>query len=632
MRAACASAWLAGERINASRRSRSVLWSSSSWAISEASGGGSVASGIGADPSARRSRRASRSNLGAIRSQMSRYARSRRCVSRARSQGTPARRPGGSSLRRRSNQEIWTSTSRASPVARARSRSRRRSLAGTTASSCGWYARSVLRSRRIATRKSCRASASSASASRSRAALAASSRFTAMRRAAPGAGVVRRPSGRLGIRGPEESEVLGTEKPIERGCGAGHPARELEQAGRALAELEERSVGGGEQGADQSAEIGLVAHDRHATARVPGREPSEHSVEPRARRGHRHAIHWQAAVGGRDDLRGVERPLVGTRGQHIQLGNEHLQPERRPLHLAASLRRKGPVRIVLVRARERLAIFRDGVPHHEEAHGTRGSGGRGLALGSPREGGPAYDRHERRADIGALAGGFAGEVLERDLGPQRRLAVAGGASAVGAVGEQLAHLDGVREDGLQDVPHDARLKRWILDREERFDPSPEVARHPVGAGQKDLGIAAVLEVENAAVLEVLVHDARDPDGLRNARKPGTQAADAPDHELDGDAALRGAVQGVDDRRLDEGVHLHDDPRGATFARVALLTLDQADDLLAHADGGDHQLPPAVAFGVSGEQVEQGARILAHVGIGEDASALFNLLTGYAEGY
>src|SRR5712691_4050211 len=441
MRAACASAWFAGERIRASRRPRSLPWSSSSSAITDASAGGRVASGAGADPRARRRRRASRSNFGAIRSRMSPYARSRRSVSRAMSQGTPARRAGASSLRWRSSQEIWTSTSRASPVARARSRSRRRSLAGTTASSCAWYARSVLRSRRIATRKSCRASTSFASASRSRAALAASSRVRAMRRAAPGASAVRRPSERSGTRAAQQPQVPRAEEPVEGGAALADGTGELEEAGRALAQLQERPVRGGEQGADQSAEIGLVAHDRHGAARVPGREPADHAVHTHTRRELRHPLHGQIAVGARDDLRGIERPLVGARGQHIELRNERLQAEGGPLHLVPSLRREGPVRVVLVRARERLAIFRDGMPDDEEAHRLV-LGRRGLAVRGPR-GGPSHDRHEGRADVGALAGGLAREVLEGDLGPQHRLALTRGAPAVGAVGEQLAHLDGV---------------------------------------------------------------------------------------------------------------------------------------------------------------------------------------------
>src|SRR2546430_10966831 len=48
-------------------------------------------------------------------------------------------------------------------------------------------------------------------------------------------------------------------------------------------------------------------------------------------------------------------------------------------------------------------------------------------------------------------------------------------------------------------------------REHRLDAAPEVPRHPVRAGEQHLRIAAVLEVEDAAVLEEPVDDAGHPD-------------------------------------------------------------------------------------------------------------------------
>src|SRR2546430_16175729 len=105
--------------------------------------------------------------------------------------------------------------------------------------------------------------------------LAASSSVMAIRRAALGAGAVRRlAGGRLITPGPEEPEVLRTEEPIQRGRPARHGAGELEQTGGALAQLEERTGGGREQGTYQLPEGRLVAHERHRAAGVPVREPA----------------------------------------------------------------------------------------------------------------------------------------------------------------------------------------------------------------------------------------------------------------------------------------------------------------------------------------------------------------------
>src|SRR5438132_2671114 len=83
----------------------------------------------------------------------------------------------------------------------------------------------------------------------------------------PRAGAVRRPPGGASRALPQASQILGTEKPIECRGSARHRARELEQARGALAELEERAVGRGEERADQPPQIGLMADDRHRTAR-----------------------------------------------------------------------------------------------------------------------------------------------------------------------------------------------------------------------------------------------------------------------------------------------------------------------------------------------------------------------------
>ena len=53
-----------------------------------------------------------------------------------------------------------------------------------------------------------------------------------------------------------------------------------------------------------------------------------------------------------------------------------------------------------------------------------------------------------------------------------------------------------------------------------------------------------------------------------------QAADAADHKVDADAGLRGLVQQVDDRRVDQRVHLGPDLRRPAGAGMGDLGLDQ----------------------------------------------------------
>src|SRR5262249_2390693 len=145
-------------------------------------------------------------------------------------------------------------------------------------------------------------------------------------------------------------------------------------------------------------------------------------------------------------------------------------------------------------------------------------------------------------------GRVADHRLGRDLGdagPARRVehhdlaADLGGAvgadATVAAVDLQATRLDVVGQGETQDLFEEALSYRWILDREQGLDAPHEVARHPVGRRQKNLGPIAGAEREHAAVLEKAVHDAGHTDALRYSLEPGPEAADAAHQEVDLDA-------------------------------------------------------------------------------------------------
>jgi len=219
----------------------------------------------------------------------------------------------------------------------------------------------------------------------------------------------------------------------------------------------------------------------------------------------------------------VETPACTARGQHVSSGTSSFKPTAARSILRRPSDVRGRFRVVLVRARERSRSSAMACRTTRRRIGS--SGGRGLAVGGTGRG-PSHDRHEGRADVRALAGGFAREGAGGQSGPARASRPRRGCAGDRRRRESSSRTLTVSlRMGCRMFADDARLERGIFDGEERLDPPPEVARHPVGAGEEDLGVAAVLEVENAAVLEVLVHDARDPDGLRHARQPGTQTAD-----------------------------------------------------------------------------------------------------------
>ena len=80
------------------------------------------------------------------------------------------------------------------------------------------------------------------------------------------------------------------------------------------------------------------------------------------------------------------------------------------------------------------------------------------------------------------------------------------------------------------------LRLAVLDRDDRLDPSVEVAIHQVGRADVPLLVAAVLEAADPRVLEELADDRADADPLRDARDAGPERAHAADDEVDVDAA------------------------------------------------------------------------------------------------
>ena len=82
-----------------------------------------------------------------------------------------------------------------------------------------------------------------------------------------------------------------------------------------------------------------------------------------------------------------------------------------------------------------------------------------------------------------------------------------------------------------------------------------MSAEPIQAGR----LAAVLEPEDPAVLEEAAQDRAHLDRLGQAGHAGAQRADAADQQLDGHARLRGEVERVDDRLVDDRVGLDPDP-------------------------------------------------------------------------
>ena len=119
----------------------------------------------------------------------------------------------------------------------------------------------------------------------------------------------------------------------------------------------------------------------------------------------------------------------------------------------------------------------------------------------------------------------------------------------------------------------------VVDREGDLDAAVEVAVHPVGRGQEELGVAAVIEAVDAGVFEEAVHDAPCLDVLAEVRDAGRQPTEPADEEANVDAGRARLVEPGDDGVLFERVHLERHLSRPAGRGVFDLALDPFRDAL-----------------------------------------------------
>ena len=161
-----------------------------------------------------------------------------------------------------------------------------------------------------------------------------------------------------------------------------------------------------------------------------------------------------------------------------------------------------------------------------------------------------------------VAGAAAGFALQVGLHGERLFLIACG--VVGAIGCHIAGLGVVLEAGIQNF-QDTEGELGLFDGDKQLDPAVEVAAHPVGAGHVHQRVAAVVEVEEACVLQVAIHDAGDAGTGPGLLSGGSPAADATDVELDVHPGFSGLLQRLHHLHVVERIHL-----GADDGAFALL--------------------------------------------------------------
>ncbi len=148
---------------------------------------------------------------------------------------------------------------------------------------------------------------------------------------------------------------------------------------------------------------------------------------------------------------------------------------------------------------------------------------------------------------------------------------------VQAVRAEDACPDTILERGFKHFLGDLTEKHRVFDREHQFHAPVQVAAHQVGAAQEELRVSAVFEEKDTAVFQKPADDTDDADIVADAFDARSQAADAANDQVDGDARLGGCVQKLDHPGVGEGIHLEDEPCGASGAGMGDLPFDECGD-------------------------------------------------------
>jgi hypothetical protein len=106
------------------------------------------------------------------------------------------------------------------------------------------------------------------------------------------------------------------------------------------------------------------------------------------------------------------------------------------------------------------------------------------------------------------------------------------------------------------------------------------------------------------VLEVTIDDGDDPDALRETGHAGSQAAHAAHDQVDLHARLTGEIKLLNDRGIDQAVHLREEPSRFAGAGVLGFFADVGEKVLAQPQRREQEVVEPLRPGVAGQKIEQ----------------------------
>src|SRR3984893_2007557 len=174
---------------------------------------------------------------------------------------------------------------------------------------------------------------------------------------------------------------------------------------------------------------------------------------------------------------------------------------------------------------------------------------------------------------------------------------------------QAPALKGVAKVRHHDFVQHLAVYSGVFYRHQSLYAPVEIARHPIGGADEYLcairrQLVAVAETNNSLMLEKAPDDALDPDIVGEARDARPQTADAAHDKINAHPRLRSLIEKIDDRRVDEGIHLCPYLGRLALFRVVELGFDELDQPRSQRERRHRDLLQAGRAGIACHEVEQ----------------------------
>src|ERR1700722_10282046 len=151
--------------------------------------------------------------------------------------------------------------------------------------------------------------------------------------------------------------------------------------------------------------------------------------------------------------------------------------------------------------------------------------------------------------------------------------------------------------------HHTVAQQRVLQGEQHLDAFVKIARHPIGAAEKNFRLPTILEIIDAAVLEEPAYDAPHANAVAETANAWPQRTNAANDQLDINSGLRSTIERLNDIFIEQRIKLGGNPCWTAHARVLSLAINQRHTFFREIERRHHQRPIPWIFSVAGQKTQ-----------------------------